>query len=163
MKRTLFIVLFLILIPSFVFAAGTVSQRNSPIKTDFGATIGWELTFTCTGDAANGTIPDGSNSETKVEPDILAELSGAYLYRVIITNTSAQADVTDDSDVYFKTEEGTDLLNGQGVDRLDKDAENYIRLTNYPVMVGDFGTCYIDVDNNSGASSVYTITLIFIY
>lgn len=115
-----------------------------------------ELVFSCTGDASDGSIPDTS--------------SGAYSsifkkfpfpIRCIIENTTAQTDVADNSDVYIYEGEpdnkGADILNGQGVDQLDADTRNYIRL-NYsdPLM----GPVTLDVDNQSEVSAEYTVTLI---
>ena len=45
---------------------------------------------------------------------------------------------------------------------LDKDAENYVKLNSVEFFVTAMGTPYLDVNGNSGASSVYTVTLIFI-
>lgn len=158
MKRLLIILTMILFMPAVLWAANaSVTQTINPIKTRTDDVIGIEYTFTCTGDDATGAI---SNTDFGT---LLSEIEGMYLYRMIVTNTTAQADVTDDSDIYIKTDLGNDLLNGQGVDQLDKDAENYVRLTYYPIITDDMGTLYLDVDNNSGASSVYTITLIFIY
>ena len=157
--RRLFVVLLLVLVmPALLWAAGaSVTQTINPIKTRTGDVVGIEYTLTCTGDSVTGAI-----SDTDFTSGLQDEIEGMYLYRMIVTNTTTQADVTDDSDIYIKTDLGNDLLNGDGVDRLDKDAENYVRLTYREIITDDMGTLYLDVDGNSGASSVYTITLVFV-
>lgn len=129
-------------------AAGTVTQALT--KKGLFMRI---LVFTCTGDSSDGSI-----SDTDTTGVITGKIEGFYLYRIIIENTTSQTDTDDDADVYIKDADGTDLLNGQGVDGLDKDVTNYIRLYRKdPVL----GTLTLDVDNQSQVSAVYTITLIF--
>ena len=158
MKKILTLTIITLLALSMnVFAAGECVVTSKEISGQYADEVGIELAYICTGDSVNGSIPD-----TSVPTDIINKIRGMYLYRLITQNTSAQADVSDNSDVYFKTEMGNDLLNGDGVDALDKDVENYVKLSSVEFMVDAMGTPYLDVDNNSGASCVYTITLIFV-
>ena len=144
-KRLLLIIMAaMFFITSSALAAGTVTQVLTPISKDM-----YKLVFTCTGDASDGSIPDTDTTDGRIY--------GMYLYRIVIVNTSSQTDTDDDADVYILDSNDTDLLNAQGVDKLDKDVANYIRINRKdPVL----GTLTLDVDNQSQTSAVYTITLI---
>ena len=145
MRKRLFLIIFAVLfMVSNVWAAGTVTQSFSWITPNMA-----QLVFTCTGDAALATIPDTDTTDGRIY--------GLYLYRVIVKNTTTQTDCTDDSDVYILDEGAVDLLNGQGVDALDKDAENYIRLYRKDPVVG---VLTLDVNSQDEASAVYTVTII---
>jgi len=145
MKKRLFLVILGILfMVSNVWAAGTAPQSFSWITPNMA-----QLVFTCTGDAADGTIPDTDTTDGRIY--------GLYLYRVIVKNTTTQTDCTDDSDVYILDEGAVDLLNGQGVDTLDKDAENYIRLYRKDPVIGPLT---LDVNAQAEVSAVYTVTVI---
>ena len=145
MKRLILIFgMAFLLISSNVFAAGTVSQSITFVSKDM-----MQLVFTCTGDASDGSIEDTDTTDGRIY--------GMYIYRVIVENDSDDADVTDDSDVYILDAGGTDMLNGQGVDQLDDNTRNYIRPCRYEPIVGPLT---LDVDNQSEASGVYTVTLI---
>ena len=156
MKKLILAVLFLV-IPTLVMAAGSVKVRCDRLSEDMVV-----VTFQCTGDATNGTIPDTALPvNDSYSNRCLEHVIGLYPYRVVISNTSAQTDVTDNSDVYlrYKSGSGEDLFNGKGVDQLDKDVTNYIRLTEFdPITAAP----YLDVDNNSAVSSQYDIEITFV-
>jgi len=156
-KLSLLLSILILLIPVWAFAAGSVVTVQTRETTgQYANEKGVDVVFVCLGDATTGAIAD-----TDISADALRKIQGMYLFAVCIQNTSAQADVTDNSDVYFKTEMGTDLLAGVGVDALDKDAENYVHTT-VRFISGAIGTPYLSVSGNSGAASAYTVTLVFI-
>ena len=98
----------------------------------------------------------GNISDTIIRPSGM-ERMGLFLYRVVIENKSTWGTVTDDSDVYIKDAMGTDLLNGQGVDALDDDTRNYIRLCRKDPIISSL---ILDVDNQAEAAGEFEITLI---
>ncbi|MBW1941124.1 MAG: hypothetical protein JRI28_07150 [Deltaproteobacteria bacterium] len=98
----------------------------------------------------------GNIDDTIINPPGLQDM-GLYLYRVIIENKSTWGTVTDNSDVYIKDSMTTDLLNGQGVDQLDDDTRNYIRVNRKDPIIS---TLIIDVDNQAEADGVYEIKII---
>ena len=156
MKKT-FLALLLLLgfFVTDVFAvAGTVTLAQDQLFNANGYTTMRVVSFVCVGDSTDGTIPD-----TAINADnlVLGNLAGWFLYRMVVENDAGDTGVTDDSDVYIKDAGGSDLLNGQGVDQLDDDTRNYIRLCRHdPVS----GTLTLDVDNQDVHSGEYTITLI---
>jgi hypothetical protein len=146
MKKYL-IVLIMVLFAANAFAAGscTVSKGN---QTDETAEIIWE----CTGDSSNGSIPNTSAGK-------YSSLFTKYPYTLSITieSLAADANVTDDSDVYFydKSSSGADLLEGDGVDQLDDSTRNFVRLTPNPLPK----QIWLGVANQSGASGIYKVIL----
>ena len=143
-KLSILIVLAVLLIASNALAAGTVTQATTQIAENM-----YKVVFTCTGDASDGSIPDTDTTDGRI--------NGFYSYRVIINNTTAQTDTSDDADVYIKDAGGIDLMNGQGVDQLDADTCNYVRLCRHDPISGPLT---LDVNNQSQTSAVYTVTLI---
>ena len=150
---TLLILLAVPLIAGSVFAAGTVTVTKDVTRYVGSKPSVRTIVLTCVGDATNGSIPDTTlyNITGMSKP-----LPGWYLLRVRVKSLTADADVSDNADVYIK-EDGTDLLNGQGVDQLDNATNNYIRLTAYDPIAEN---PVLDVDNQSEASGEYTVTLI---
>lgn len=134
------------------FAAGSCTISYGDM-TKYTAEIIW----TCTGDASDGTIPDtssGSHSSRFRE--------FPYAYRAWVENLSTDTDCTDNSDVYLYTTDSSgtkanDILNGQGVDQLDADTVNYIRLNQYDEI---HGPVILDVNNQAEVSAVYRVTLV---
>lgn len=152
MKKIILTAMLVSMIASIAFAAGDCDITFGD-RTDYTAEIIW----TCTGDASDGTIPDTS---TEGKESLFKKYP--YAFRVWIENLSTDTDVTDDSDVYLYTTDtsGTksnDILNGQGVDQLDADTTNYIRLNQYDEL---HGRVILDVDNQSAVSAVYRIRLV---
>lgn len=159
MKRFLPILFFVSLIAiSNAFAEGTVQQEV--ISDDPSLK---RLVFNCTGDAYDGSIPN-----TAISPENLELIKGFYIRRVSIENTSSQTDVTDDSDVYFRLNysdgsynaNGDDYIGGQGVDQLDQDTTNFIRITNVEAITGPGAS--LVVANQDTASAQWTITFILV-
>jgi len=111
-----------------------------------------ELTILCTGDASDGTIPD-TNLCSLVAAD--KPLHGWGLCS--IETVPGATGPTDNSDVYLKTANGTDILEGNGENMLDNAANNIIYPPLIPLIV--FLTLTLDVDNQSVNSAVYTIIM----
>lgn len=139
MKKLLILFLMLALIlPAVSMAAGTVVVSMERVDANTR-----RITFTCTGDAANGTIPatstDSCTTAAGTAQDISAFLEGFYLYRMWNINLVADVACTATSDVYLKSNDGdgsADHLSGDGVDQLDTDTTNYKRLSNYDLITG---------------------------
>ena len=135
--------------------AGTVTVSSDKIQNVDGRSSVRTVILACVGDSVNGSIPD---TTLNVAAGLSRPLTGWYPVRVKIKNAAADANVTDNSDVYLKDSDGIDFLGGQGVDQLDDSTTNYIRLNNYDPLHED---PILDVDNQSGASGAYTITFVF--
>ena len=143
-----------LIIPGMVFAAGsctqTITEHNS---------VQMSVTFSCTGDAADGTIPDTDTATTDANGKILnATLTqGWYLHDV---KTVPGATAPDAADVLIKDTDGLDLLDGLGT--------NLIHATN-PQSMGDSmpfyppvtGVLTLDVNNQDTVSATYTVELKF--
>ena len=152
MKRLLIITLITaLLLPAAAMAAGTVTVDTGGDK--FGHR--W-VKFSCVGDASNGTVP--ATTLTAEQTRFLTEL-GRYPFRLIVTNAAADTSVTDNSDIYLKDAAGHDYLNAQGVDALDDDTSNYIRLTQYDPIVEPL---IFTTANQATASGVWTVQIIFV-
>jgi len=150
MKKIIFGLIAVLFICGITFGAGTVTQTTTDIANDVRI-----VTLDCSGNATGGAIPD-----TAFPPAHSSKtLKGYYLYRVIIDNNSGDNNVTDDSDVYIKDPSGTDLLVANGIDQLDNQTRNYVRLTSFEPIITEQLT--LDVDNQSENAGSYTITLIF--
>ena len=151
--KKLILVLMMLLIPASAFGvAAVVTSKVEVYEASESDARFLALVFSCVGHSTGGAILDTAISEKDS-----MKIRGWYVYRVIIENLAANASVTDDSDVYIKDASGTDLLNGQGVDMLDDDTRNYVRLCRKdPVL----GILTLDVDNQNVNSGKYTVTLI---
>lgn len=112
-----------------------------------------EIIWTCTGDAADGSIPNTSAGHIS---SLFVKFP--YTLAVVIENLAADANVTANSDVYLydKSSGGADLLEGYGVDQLDDSTRNYVRLSPAPLPQ----QVWLGVANQAGASGVYTVKLI---
>lgn len=146
-RNSIVAILAILFLASSAFGAGTVTKAMTKFNNSM-----WVLEFTCIGDSSNGSIPD----------TVTSDLSNYqfYIYRVIIESKAADANVTNDSDVYIKDAYGTDLLSAGGVDQLDDSTINYIKLTNggEPVV----STLTLSVSNQSSASGKYYVRVILI-
>lgn len=149
-KRILLLTIIALLLPAAALAAGTVTVTLAGTRDSHR----W-VKFTCVGDASNGTIP--ATTLTTEEMRWLLE-DGRYPYRLIVNNDSSWTGVTDNSDVYLKDAGGHDFLNGQGVDQLDDDTYNYIRLTQYDPIIE---ALIFSVANQATASGAYTVVVVF--
>jgi len=147
-KRMLLTGMILLLMATSSWGAGTVTGQTA--ITTVGNNV-YKIVLSCTGDSGDGTIPDTT----------LVDFSkyGLYVYRVIIENLAADANVTADSDVYLKDADGTDLLGGQGVDQLDDSTRNYITLTD---VEPSLGALVFSVANQATVSGVWTVTFILV-
>jgi hypothetical protein len=176
MKRLLLCVLFAIFIPAHVFAAGSVTQTGLTRLAD---TSGWgtpsetyTITFTCTGDASDGTIP---NTDTNAANTAL--IKGLYLYQVIAYPTSGGT-APDAADVMIYDANGMDLLGSVDGGTTPYAGANLIHATlsqtcfpsmylvkttshvNYfPIVTG---ALTLDVDNQGTNSANWTIVLVFV-
>lgn len=141
--------------------AGTVSQTLTDIKPAKGYAgasdvLMKKLTFTCVGDASNGTIPD-----TDTTAAITAAIKGMFVFMAIIEPGTPNP--TADSDVYLEDEFGIDLLGGGAVDELDATGNKHV----YPLLDAKggsppvIGTLTLDVDNQAVNSAQYNIHIIF--
>ena len=154
MKKFLVALVLVGLMAGTVLADGTVTVTSDHTFTASGIPTVREIVLTCVGDASDGSIPDTTlyNMTNLAKP-----LTGWYLLRIKIKNVAAEANVTDNSDVYIKDSDGVDYLNGDGVDQLDDSTTNYIRLGDYDPIADN---PVLDVDNQSVVSGKYYITLI---
>ena len=149
MRKLMYAVLVFFVFTGSCFAAGECVPSYGH-KTKHTA----ELVFTCTGDSVDGSVP---NSPARGKASMFRDYP--WLVRVIVENLTTQTDVTANSDVYLynKSASGADLLAGDGVDQLDSDTLNYIRLSNYEPMPKQI---WLGVSNQSEASGQYTVTLV---
>jgi hypothetical protein len=157
-KPLLFILIVAVIVSSAVvsFAAGTVTATVEK----FGVNA-ITLIFTCTGDSVNGSVPDTLTNAVSIggtSTNIDSMIRDFYLYRVVVSNSTAQTDTDDDCDVYFKDAYAIDFMNGQGVDQLDHDTTNYLRMNQYDPVIG---TMTLSTANQGQASAVWTIKLFF--
>lgn len=144
MKKLILAALFLVFLAGQSFGAGLVTQS----QVVFGANEMRAITLKCLGDSSDGSIPDTTISYFP---------GGMFLDRIIIENFSSDTDTASDVDVYIKDTGGTDLLNAEGVDELDYDTRNYVVITAKSPVVTPLT---LDVDSQTAASALYTITLI---
>lgn len=148
MKKILFIIMVSILAFTNAYADGSCTVARGLITNETA-----EIIWTCTGDAVNGSIPNWPAGS------ILSGLVTKYPYTIAVTieNLSTDADVTDNSDVYLydKSSGGADLFEGDGVDQLDDNTRNFVRLTPNPLP----RNVWLGVSDQSAASGVYTVTL----
>lgn len=140
-----------LLLPAVAMAAGTVTVTTG--GTRFGHR--W-INFHCVGDASNGTVP--ATTLTAEQTLFLTEM-GLYPFRLIVTNDSGDTSVTDNSDVYLKDAGGQDFLNAQGVDALDDDTRNYIRLTQFDPVISPLVFTTV---NQATVSGVWDVKIIFV-
>jgi len=172
MKKLLFLILALALIfPVSVFATGSVVQTAGAVRNDANQITAKTLTFVCTGDSGDGSIPDTDTSAANT-----LWVQGWYLYAVEAFPTSGGT-APDLADVMVKTETGLDLLGSiDGVTayaglnlipvvtprRTTPDiylTRGSTHATYSPVVTG---TLTLDVDNQGTASADYTIIMTFV-
>jgi len=154
MKRLYLLLLtWLLLFPVFGNAAGTVTQKldkypNANMRV---------LTFTWTGDAADGTVPSTATSTA-----ITADIAGWYVY-AIETNPGAVAP-TADYDVVVNDAEGLDIAGGMLANRSATATEKITpRLdSTYSIFGGVLidGALTLVISNQSVVSATGTVKLI---
>lgn len=150
-KKIVILALLALLIPSVLFAAGTVTQRLDGIGRDM-----WKLTFTCTGDSSDGSFPATDISATN-----MAYLEGKYLVKVT-TNPGTTAP-TDNYDITITDANGVDIMGGTLANRDTSNSEEalpYIGGVAYgPTPIP--GTLTLNITNNSVNSAGIVVELIF--
>jgi len=170
MRKLIFLLtlLFVLLFPGFVFAVGTVVQGDVTVvfKNTF------TLTFTCTGDAADGSIPN-----TDVTTANTTKLKGLYLYKVEAFPTS-EGTAPNPADVMVYDEDGLDLLGSEdggttayaGLTLVHATLKRTTLPNLYLPRAGNHvnyfpqitGVLTLDVDNQTTASANWTIVLTFV-
>jgi len=117
------------------------------------------LKFVCTGDAANGSIPD-----TAISAAILAEIEGHYFYTASAYPT-AGGTAPDAADVQIVDANGEDLLGGKGINLIHATAKQTVfpysafQTENYaPAVINNLT---MKVANQATPSANYTIELVF--
>lgn len=162
MKRLFALIVCLaILIPSVVFAAGTVTVTRKAIVPQYIE----QVIFTCVGDASNGSIPN-----TAITQEILRYINGMYLYCVTADPGATQPDA---ADVFILNARSEDLLGsadnstaGNGANLLHATLTRttlpklYLPGVNfYPVVDG---LLTLQVSNQGTVDATYVITLTFV-
>ncbi len=116
-----------------------------------------KLTFSCTGDSSDGSIPDSATSSIYTD-----EIVGWYLDQVIV-DPGATAP-TADSDVVINDEWGFDLLGGNGSNLLHSSTTK----TTIPATDGQnkrqpvLGALTLSVTNQSVNSATYDVILVLV-
>jgi len=149
MKKIILLALgVLAIMVSWAFSAGTVTVSSDSITRDKTMRV---MKITCVG-AINDTnlLPTTAGMS--------GTLVGWFPWNLIVENESGTTP-TANSDVYLRDTGDNDLLDGLGVDQLDNNTRNDIEIHSCDPIVD---TPYLDVDNQSGTTAVYTITLIFV-
>jgi len=156
----------LFLIASAANAAGTVVQSASMVQNDIR-----QVTFTCTGDASDGSIP---NTDTNTA--ITGYIKGFYLYKVEAFPTDGGT-APDAADVLIYDSDGLDLLGsedgstayaGLGLIHatLKRSCLPNMHLPRADLHVNFYpsinGALTLDVVNQATASAEYTIVLTFV-
>lgn len=155
MKKLIAIIcLGLLLSASVAFAAGTVTQSlkkypNANLTT---------LTFSCTGDASNGTVPN-----TDISAENVLALSGQYLY-MVETDPGSTAPTTL-YDIVINDASGLDVMGGTLANRSATATERAIPLISSGGNV--YGGHYLDgtwtmvTTGQSVNSATWTVKLFF--
>ncbi len=162
--KTLLITVLLILVfaTASFGAAGYCTQALT--KKVSGDSIVRVLTFSCTANTGDATIPD-----TTVDSNNLQLLKGWKLCLVNLVGNHAGTEPKEDCDVYLYQAAGgvtkaIDLLGGNGVDELDNTVNKTI-----PPLVDSVAACQpilgstvtLDVDGNDVNSATFTVEAIF--
>ena len=142
--------------------AGTVTYAITHIETDArpSGKGGFKvLTFTCVGDSSGGGIPD-----TTIDAQTTIQLTGCYLIKVQMVPLSGGTGPTANSDVYIKDANTIDLLDGNGVDKLDNatNSEAYAQIDGQPALQPIVGALTLNVTGDTVASAAYSIICIFV-
>jgi len=168
MKKLFLILLFGMGFVGNVFAAGTVVQTAAMIDQGHMRTI----TFTCTGDSSDGSIPD-----TDLSADNAAFVKGYYFYKVEAFPT-AGGTAPDAADVLIYDASGLELLGSEDGGTTAYDGLNLIHATLTRACMPNIylpraglhlsyfpevtGVLTLDVDNQATNSAEYTIVLTFV-
>ncbi len=175
MKKLLFLILALALIfPATVFAvAGSCTQTPGAVRNDVNNIQAKTITFVCTGDSGDGSIPDIDTTAANTK-----FIKGWYFYDIEAYPT-AGGTAPDAADVMIWNEAGIDML---GAEQLATGAayaglnliqpisprstipnkylpRGGLHANNYPIVKGVWT---LDVNNQSTASADYTIVWTFV-
>ena len=177
MKKTIIGVLSLFLIVLFstlCFAAGTVTvtQGDTRASDTPGVIMSRTLTFTCTGDSGDGTIPN-----TATDTAQSAHVKGWYLYRITAFPTSGGT-APDAASVFILNANSLDLLGSEDGSTTAYNGLNLIHATlprttmpnmyipragahnnYYPEITG---VLTLKVSDQATASANWTIVLTFV-
>ena len=165
MKKVFTLMLaFMVLMASSVFADGTVSSSRVTIGRDTTLII-----FTCTGDAANGTIPATDIDDT----DMKFLRDGKYYLMDVIAFPTPSGTAPDAADVTLKVKDYTiadgdtiepavprDLLQGQGVNLIHATDEQSIGAS-MPLYERVLGNLTFAVANQATHSANFTVIFKF--
>lgn len=149
-KITLLVVALLFALSFQVFAAGSCTQTAQWYGQD-----GVKVTFTCTGDSENGSIPSYL---------LESYIKGMFLYDIIVQHT--EGGTAPDAATVTLTMNGRDLLGGKGADIIHptetRDTVPYsVFMTNYKYQwITDSVT--LAVTGQDTASADFTIALDFL-
>lgn len=162
MKRISLIILILLAFSFESFAAGSCTQRLARVGD---ARV---LTFACTGDSSDGSIPN-----TAISAANLTYLTGYYLYTVAAYPTSGGT-APDAADVFILDANGEDLLGSVDAGTTANKGANLIHATlkkttlpyshylssaYYPAIIN---ALTLKVLNQATASANYTVELTFV-
>lgn len=157
MKRLLLgiIAVLMIALPVMVQAAGSCTQNPAQYTGGF-----VKVAFVCTGDAANGSVPDTAFSAAN-----MALILGTHYLMSVTTYPTADGTAPDAADVQL-TMYGMDLLGGKGVNLIHatntQDTlpySTFMGMYRYPGIVG---TLTQKVANQATASADFTIEYLFV-
>lgn len=174
MKKLLFLILALALVfPVSVFAAGECTQAVGAIRNDKNQIQAKTITFTCTGDSSDGSVPntDTSAANTKF-------VNGWYLYRVEAIPTTSPTIDPDEANVFVYDADGLDLLGSEdggttayaGLSLLHKELAKAtlpnVYLSRAGLHVNYFpiidSVLTLDVDDQATASAAYEVVFTFV-
>lgn len=166
MKRLLLILttIFLLCWSLSVFAAGSCTQTAAVTTGGFTT-----ITLTCTGDAANGSIPN-----TAISAANMALVQGTHYLYTVSAYPTADGTAPDAADVFILDANGEDLLGSADGGTTANKGANLIhatlKQTTFPYN-GTASTYYfpsvvntltLKVANQATASANYTIELTFV-
>lgn len=159
MKKLLFVGFIILLVSQQVLAAGTVVVT----KEHHGPNV-ITVIFTCTGDSADGSIPDTSTDDKTYGNDnvtLTSFIEGWFLDKVQCNPGTTAPDA---ADVDINDADGIDLLDGNGDSLIHAtsslatvpatDSQNKLQ----PVT----GAVTLSVSNQATASATYVITATFL-
>jgi len=166
MKRlSVIAILFILLAPGMVFAAGSCVQ-TSPRSYTGGFVV---IPFVCTGDAANGSIPD-----TAISTANMAMVLGTHALYTVAAYPTAGGTAPDAADVFILDANGEDLLGSvdggttanKGLNlihaTLKKTTQAYSHYLSEYYLPPVINTLTLKVSNQATASANYTIELVFV-
>jgi hypothetical protein len=154
MKKIILTILALLLLPSMLYAAGSCTET---IKNYTGGMV--IVSFACTGDSANGSIPAKAFSAAA-----MALIEGTHWLAQVKVYPTTGGTAPDAADVTV-TMNGMDLLGGKGVNLIHATAtqdtlpySSFMALYRYPPVTDTITTA---VANQGTGSANWTIDHIF--